>query len=67
MADISTQLNTIDNSKIGAEVKEAIYEALYILDQAGDKKKRSIDIDHAHTFVWGLTAPPIIGIPEEVE
>lgn len=66
MADISSQINTITTSKEGHEIKQAIWEALYILDQAGPSHIRGYNIDFAQDTVWGITRPIAIGFAEEV-
>ena len=66
VADISSQINTITTSKEGHEIKQAIWEALYILEQAGPSHIRGYNIDSAQDVVWGISNPIAIGFAEEV-
>ncbi len=64
--DISEELHTIETSQVGSEIKQAIWDALYKLDQAGSSKIRPYDISTASEFAWGITDVVDIGIPQEV-
>ena len=66
MVDISEQIAVIDTSKSGAEIKQAIWDALYILSLSDPEHVRDFNIAPAYEFVWGIGKPLIIGIPEEV-
>lgn len=65
MANISRQIETIANDKEGHKVKTAIWEALYILAQAGPSHIRGYNIDVATDTVWGIDGVIAIGIAEE--
>ena len=67
MADISRQINTIEHDRDGADIKRAIWEALYILQQAGPSDIRGYNIDVAMNCVWGIEGALALGIAEEVE
>lgn len=58
--DIALELSVIDNSKSGAEIKQAIWDALYKVSQAGPTVRRDLDIAPACDFAWGLIDCAII-------
>lgn len=67
MADISRQINTIEHDKDGADIKQAIWEALYILQQAGPSHIRGYNMDICSDVAWGVVGAIAMGIAEEVE
>lgn len=66
MVDISEQIEMIDTSKSGAAIKQAIWDALYILSLSDPSHVRDFNIAPSYEFVLGIDKPLIIGIPEEV-
>lgn len=62
--DISTELYVLDHSKSGAEIKKAIWDALYRIGQAEPSKNRGLDIGSSCEFAWGTTSF-VSGIAEE--
>lgn len=67
MADISSQINTIEHDKNGANIKRAIWEALYILQQAGPSHVRGYIMDICSDVAWGVVGVVAMGIAEEVD
>lgn len=67
MIDISEELAVINTSKVGSEVKEAIYEALRKVSEADPNKYVGYDITASLEFAWGNAPIVTIGIAEEVD
>ena len=65
MVDISAELEIINNSKIGKNIKKAIVDALDKIAQADPNSYLDYDISQSLDFGWG-TVDFNIGIAEEV-
>lgn len=64
--DITHELDILDHSKVGSEIKQAIWDALYRISQTEPSPQRGYDIGLVADFHWGIIGEYYIGIPEEV-
>lgn len=64
--DISHELDILGHSRVGSEIKQAIWDALYRISQTEPSRQRGYDIGPVADFHWGVIGGCYIGIPEEV-
>ena len=65
--DIERELQIINGSKDGSEIKDAIIDALYAISLAGTGELRPYDIDLATDFGFGVEGECLIGVATEQE